>query len=705
MPVFKERVRILWSNIIRARHAIQLIFGYEPDVDGWDQKPFHMNEAGSKYQKTLSWCGGEVELKEGHSATRERWTACTYTTSSVERALQIPPLELMFKGGPRVAATLEDFLHNLRASGGFGNLRWLSVVTGESGSYKVDDVLAYLHTHLEPWGPARRWRILTADDYKCHKDPRVFELCWSRGYFLVLLGGGITGAVQICDTHLHLPLSLKYQNAEMAFLAELMDLDPAGLPLMNRCDCVRELIAIYGNPALHAKVARAGTRDNMFTLPLNGTGKHLANRVLRELWDDMHMDEWTRHIVADLDRTHAERPLEWTLDFASGLLEPIPKRCTLDTYEEFMDDEGELVDPAAGRPLWDDNAGVDWVPSPDVSDVGDDDGDDGDDDGVDGDDGDDDDAPAGNAILAPAGQAAESSEAAASSPAGQAAGQALVAAAVEDDLVAPAGIVLAPASQAAVADEAAAAVEERALAISVEIAKLDAMNEQAQALGDPSILAAVRRARGDANKRLIGKGQEDALVAQAVGQIAERREDDRRAKRARHQAFMDLHKRVEDDRARTQAIREQVLEEKRKVSETLRKNARQKEMDDAEIRLNAAEFSTRLSGKARSRHFRWRSFQRILELAGPLAPDLANTIQNDWDDWDKAGQLKLPLGDDYANKYLFFMKRRLEEIRADNPEAVHTWWVAQRRLLVAQPHLTLPPAPSSSARASGPRTG
>ncbi len=393
----------------------------------------------------------------------------------------------------------KDFKETLRASEAFGNLGWLSLCTGDSGSYKAEDVLAYLQRHLEPWGPGRRWRILTADDYKGHKDPRIFELCWERGYLLILIGGGITGAVQTCDTHLHLPLSTKYQHAEMAFLAEMMDLNPAGLPLMSRCDCTRELCAIYGNPALHAKVARAGTRDNMFTLPLDGSGKHLGNPKLRELWDELEMDKWTRHIVADLNRSNAARRLEWTLDFARGLLEPCPKRCQLDEYEELMDDEGDLVDPAAGRPLWDDNAGA---PSPDASDV-------------------EDEAQAEESLLA--------------------------AVAVEDEGDAPGGMGPAPASQSEESLPAAAAVQQRALEISMQLAALDALREQAQGVGDPKILAAVRRARGDANKRLVGKGQEDALVSQAVDQIAERQEDERRAKRARHQALVDVQRRIEDD--------------------------------------------------------------------------------------------------------------------------------------------------------------
>ena len=74
-PVFLERIRITWLNVIRLRYWLLLVTGQEPEsIDNFDQKPLHVNESGSKYQKTLAFVGGEVELKELHSATRERWT-------------------------------------------------------------------------------------------------------------------------------------------------------------------------------------------------------------------------------------------------------------------------------------------------------------------------------------------------------------------------------------------------------------------------------------------------------------------------------------------------------------------------------------------------------------------------------------------------------------------------------------------------------
>ena len=55
MVVFKERLRILWCNLVRVRYAIFLIFKYWPDIDSWDQKPFHFNEAQSELFLLLAY--------------------------------------------------------------------------------------------------------------------------------------------------------------------------------------------------------------------------------------------------------------------------------------------------------------------------------------------------------------------------------------------------------------------------------------------------------------------------------------------------------------------------------------------------------------------------------------------------------------------------------------------------------------------------
>ena len=64
-----ERCRITWLNVYRVRRLCELEHGYDPELDGFDQKPFHFNESGSQLRKTLHWKGvPEVSLKECASA-------------------------------------------------------------------------------------------------------------------------------------------------------------------------------------------------------------------------------------------------------------------------------------------------------------------------------------------------------------------------------------------------------------------------------------------------------------------------------------------------------------------------------------------------------------------------------------------------------------------------------------------------------------
>ena len=161
-----ERCRITWLNLYRVRRLCELAHGYDPELDGFDQKPFHFNESGSQMRKTLHWEGvPEVSLKECQSAVRSRWTACTYTSSEVGKFDEYPPLEVVFKGGPVVQKRLDDMLLTLCAGGDHGELGFFSAQVGPKGSYRVEHAVSFLRTHLEEAGPGRRWRIILVHFY------------------------------------------------------------------------------------------------------------------------------------------------------------------------------------------------------------------------------------------------------------------------------------------------------------------------------------------------------------------------------------------------------------------------------------------------------------------------------------------------------------------------------------------------------------
>ena len=50
------------------------------------------------------------------------------------------------------------------------------------------------------------------DDYAVM--PEVRQTLWNLGYILVIIGGGITGFVEVNDTHLHKPLKNEYQKTK-----------------------------------------------------------------------------------------------------------------------------------------------------------------------------------------------------------------------------------------------------------------------------------------------------------------------------------------------------------------------------------------------------------------------------------------------------------------------------------------------------------
>ena len=57
--------------------------------------------------------------------------------------------------------------------------------------------------------------------------PEVRKTLWDRGYILLIIGGGITGFVQVNDTHLHKQFKNEYRKKESALMLEKLTKDPS----------------------------------------------------------------------------------------------------------------------------------------------------------------------------------------------------------------------------------------------------------------------------------------------------------------------------------------------------------------------------------------------------------------------------------------------------------------------------------------------
>ena len=62
--ILEERLIIWWLNLARVRALCLAVFGYDPEMENWDQSPFHHNEIGSQNARTVAVCGSrEVPLE------------------------------------------------------------------------------------------------------------------------------------------------------------------------------------------------------------------------------------------------------------------------------------------------------------------------------------------------------------------------------------------------------------------------------------------------------------------------------------------------------------------------------------------------------------------------------------------------------------------------------------------------------------------
>ena len=64
-----------------------------------------------------------------------------------------------------------------------------------------------LPNRSHPW-MKKDYAIYVLDDYAVHLMPEVREALRKRGYILVVIGGGVTGDIQINNTHFHRPLKV-----------------------------------------------------------------------------------------------------------------------------------------------------------------------------------------------------------------------------------------------------------------------------------------------------------------------------------------------------------------------------------------------------------------------------------------------------------------------------------------------------------------
>jgi len=334
----------------------------------FDQCPFHMNESGSKALGTLHFRGScSVPLKEGHSATRERWTVSTMVSSewasgrgggpeggrggglssggvgeSSSRGggllaspgpRPLPPLELMFKAKGH---TLEDRLQAHIPAWA----PWLTVATSASGSYKEHNLLDYLDKVLPPLTAERGWRILLCDAYRPHMAQSLRRLAWERGFVVVWHGGGATPVCQANDTDLHHTLRQKYTEIEQGWMLREQALDAHKCPVPKKEDCMQWIAEVWSDPALHRR-GGGGFAATGLSNALSGAEDCMIVREALTFWKALDMPRWRQAAVHDVQVEASSGRLRWTYDDVASLIVDFPAAAA--RWAEQRDDDGDDV--------------------------------------------------------------------------------------------------------------------------------------------------------------------------------------------------------------------------------------------------------------------------------------------------------------------------------------------------------------------------
>ena len=173
--------------------------------------------------------------------------------------------------------------------------------------------------------------------FNAHLSPQVFDLCWSRGYVLITLGGGITPVVQTCDTDLNQHVKRQYMALETAELLQQMR-DGINVPSNPPERCIDLMAEVLSKTSVHLDAA-AGYAKVGFTMPLDGSGEQDIVREAGNFWRDRGMRAKINETVRQVRDDCAAGRLRWSYHCVKSLIVECPKHTQYDNILQRIEAE------------------------------------------------------------------------------------------------------------------------------------------------------------------------------------------------------------------------------------------------------------------------------------------------------------------------------------------------------------------------------
>ena len=171
---------------------------------------------------TLSFKNKKLFIKENHHLSNERVTVFKHITT--EGGVDLYP-EFVFKGTgkrPPELITSPNVHYQWAPKGSYQLEQLLETIKHQPNRFNI-----FSHSNIA---------IYVLDNYTVHLMPEVRQTLWDRGYILLIIGRGITGFVQVNDTHLHKQLKNECRKKESALMLEKLTKDPQKVQSPDRSE-------------------------------------------------------------------------------------------------------------------------------------------------------------------------------------------------------------------------------------------------------------------------------------------------------------------------------------------------------------------------------------------------------------------------------------------------------------------------------------
>lgn len=357
------RIRILWCNVIRLRALHEALFGEgKLRFVGLDQKPLWFNS--SHDSKTLAVKGTRrVAVKENTAAARERFTVLTNCLSWTPTVSKWPPAATgdagpadagaeqpgrvglqppagagegaaapavaeaagtapggLARAGPghRGAAPSIAVLFRAGSSGTGATMRKRLTVPDDTllqfapkGSYRLTNMLEYFQWAFRPAPHPSQTLVFVLDWYAVHLDEQIDEMLHKMGHAVLRIGGGITGDVQVGDTHRHGPYTKVYRDLEQEDAQRSLSLRRGRMPETSRQTVLQR--AAWAWRQLDHSGGRAEWIQDGFLNALDGSDDGALRRDLQPIWARLGMSDLRAQIVREVqDMVRSGRLTEWS---------------------------------------------------------------------------------------------------------------------------------------------------------------------------------------------------------------------------------------------------------------------------------------------------------------------------------------------------------------------------------------------------------